>query len=193
MNGVSGEGAETEAFSRKKLEKASKFLSYVLRHKPEAIGLELDAKGWVSLPDLIQRAASEIELSQALIERVVATSDKQRFALSEDGARIRANQGHSVKVDLELRPETPPAVLYHGTATRFLSSIRKEGLRPGQRHHVHLSATVETAIAVGQRHGKPIVLEVAAREMAAQGHVFFRSDNGVWLTDKVPPSFLREG
>lgn len=192
MDGSNGGGAEATAFSRKKLEKTSKFLSYVLRHRPEAIGLELDANGWVSLPELIRKAASEIELSQALIERVVETSDKQRFALSEDAARIRANQGHSVKVDLELRPETPPAVLYHGTATRFLSSILREGLRPGQRHHVHLSAKVETAVAVGQRHGKPVVLEIAAEEMAAQGHVFFRSENGVWLTDKVPPSFLRE-
>ncbi len=192
VDGVEGGTAEPARVSRKTLEKTSKFLSFVLRHKPEAIGLELDAKGWVLLSELIEKAASEIQLTQALIERVVETSDKQRFALSEDGTRIRANQGHSVKVDLDLVPVDPPAVLYHGTATRFLSSILNEGLRPGRRHHVHLSTDVETATSVGQRHGKPVILTIASGEMHAQGHVFFRSDNGVWLTDKVPPAFLRE-
>ncbi len=178
--------------SKKQLEKTSKFLSFVLRHKPEAIGLELDPNGWVDLAELMEKASPEISLDRDLIEQVVASSDKQRFALSDDGERIRANQGHSVKVDLELTPKEPPAVLYHGTATRFLPSILKEGLRPGQRHHVHLSTDVETARSVGKRHGDPVILCVSATEMHLKGHLFFLSDNGVWLTDEVPPAFLRE-
>jgi len=178
--------------SKKQLEKTSKFLSFVLRHKPEAIGLELDPNGWVDLAELMEKASPEISLDRDLIEQVVASSDKQRFALSDDGERIRANQGHSVKVDLELSPMDPPAVLYHGTATRFLQSILKEGLRPGQRHHVHLSTDVETARSVGKRHGDPVILCISATEMHLKGHLFFLSDNGVWLTDEVPPAFLRE-
>lgn len=178
--------------SKKQLEKTSKFLSFVLRHKPEAIGLELDPNGWVDLAELMEKASPEISLDRDLIEQVVASSDKQRFALSDDGERIRANQGHSVKVDLELKPKDPPAVLYHGTATRFLPSILKEGLRPGQRHHVHLSTDVETARSVGKRHGDPVILCISATEMHLKGHLFFLSDNGVWLTDEVPPAFLRE-
>lgn len=177
--------------SKKQLEKTSKFLSFALRHKPESIGLELDPNGWVDLAELIEKASSEISLDRDLVQQVVVTSEKQRFALSEDGMRIRANQGHSVKVDLELTPKDPPALLYHGTATRFLPSILEEGLRPGQRHHVHLSADVDTATSVGQRHGVPVVLQIFAAAMQGQGHVFFLSKNGVWLTDKVPPAFLR--
>lgn len=192
MDAIDSGAAKTPQASKKQLEKTSKFLSFVLRHKPEAIGLELDPNGWVDLAELIEKASSEISLDRGLIQQVVATSDKQRFALSEDGERIRANQGHSVKVDLELTPKDPPTVLYHGTATRFLPSILEEGLRPGQRHHVHLSAEVETATSVGQRHGAPVVLQISAAEMLAQGHVFFLSKNGVWLTDKVPSAFLRE-
>ncbi len=178
--------------SKKQLEKTSKFLSFVLRHKPEAVGLELDPNGWADLVELMDKASSEISLDRNLIRQVVASSDKQRFALSDDGRRIRANQGHSVKVDLELRPKDPPAVLFHGTATRFLPSILQEGLRPGQRHHVHLSTDVETATSVGKRHGDPVILRVSASEMHSKGHLFFLSDNGVWLTDEVPPAFLRE-
>ncbi|WP_282610351.1 RNA 2'-phosphotransferase [Pelagibius sp. Alg239-R121] len=177
--------------SKKQLEKTSKFLSFVLRHKPEAIGIVLDANGWVPLSELIEKASSEIALTTDLIEQVVKTSEKQRFALSTDGDRIRANQGHSVQVDLELVPKIPPAILFHGTATRFLDSIQEEGLRPGQRHHVHLSADRETAIAVGQRHGKVVVLEIASGEMQAKGHRFFQSENGVWLTNRVPAKFMR--
>ena len=186
------QGSATAAPSKKQLEKTSKFLSFVLRHKPEAIGLDLDVNGWVALDLLIEKAAGEIALNRSLIEEVVRTSEKQRFALSEDGERIRANQGHSVKVDLQLEPKEPPAVLYHGTATRFLDSILAEGLRPGQRHHVHLSADEETAVAVGKRHGKPVVLKIASAEMQAQGFLFFLSENGVWLTDRVPPAYLTE-
>ncbi len=178
--------------TKKQLEKASKFLSFVLRHKPEAIGLELDANGWVSLESLIEKAATEMSLDRALVLEVIRTSDKQRFALSENGQNIRANQGHSVKVDLQLQEREPPSVLFHGTATRFLESIQAQGLRPGKRHHVHLSADRETAVAVGSRHGKPVVLSIAADRMRAEGFIFFLSENGVWLTEKVPPGFLSE-
>jgi len=173
------------------LVKTSKFLSLVLRHRPETIGLSLDAHGWADLDDLIARAAARGQtLTRDLIARVVAENDKQRFALSADGSRIRANQGHSVTVDLALEPQEPPETLYHGTATRNLRSIEREGLRRGQRHHVHLSADPATARIVGQRHGEPIVLRIAAATMRRDGHLFYRSANGVWLTDTVPPSYL---
>ncbi|MBT3289304.1 MAG: RNA 2'-phosphotransferase [Victivallales bacterium] len=175
----------------KRLIKTSKFLSLVLRHKPGTIGLVLDEQGWASVEELITAAGKHgRELSRELIREVVATSDKQRFALSEDGSRIRANQGHSVKVDLGLEPVTPPEVLFHGTATRFLPSIQAHGLKPSGRHHVHLSGDVETAVKVGSRHGKPIVLRVAAARMHAEGAPFYVSENGVWLTDHVQPAFF---
>lgn len=172
------------------LKRASKFLSYVVRHKPEDIGLKLNAEGWASIAELIEKAQPRITLSHNLIEQVVATSDKQRFKISGDGLRIRANQGHSINVDLKLKQTVPPPLLYHGTATRFSDSIMKNGLKPGQRHHVHLSTDVETATAVGQRYGKPLILKVDAQRMHKQGHEFFLSENNVWLTDAVPPEFI---
>lgn len=177
---------------QKQLDKVSKFLSFVLRHKPEAINLELDTQGWAGISDLIEKASSEIPLTAELIKQFVVTNDKQRFSLSEDGQRIRANQGHSIKVDLDLTPKTPPTNLYHGTATRFLPSILEKGLQPGQRHHVHLSIDIETATSVGQRYGKPVILQVASGEMYQQGYVFFLSKNGVWLTECVPPELLQK-
>jgi len=176
------------------LEKHSKFLSYVLRHKPDAIGLTLDAEGWAHLPTLISCAAAhgtQLDLEQ--IREIVRSNDKQRFALDEAGQRIRANQGHSVSVELGLQAVTPPATLYHGTATRFLDSIREQGLRAGSRQHVHLSALRDTAVNVGSRHGKPQVLVVNARAMHGQGHAFYCSDNGVWLTAAVPVGFIEFG
>ncbi|AQS64668.1 putative RNA 2'-phosphotransferase [Rhizobium rhizogenes] len=171
----------------------SKFLSYVLRHAPESIGLTLDAQGWADVADLLAKAnASGTPLDEAGLFSVVAESDKKRFTLSEDGRRIRAAQGHSVKVDLGQPPVEPPPQLYHGTATRFLEPILREGLRPGERQQVHLSADRKTAIAVGQRHGKPVVLIVDAGRMFADGYSFYRADNGVWLTDAVPFSYLAE-
>ena len=141
----------------------SKFLSLVLRHDPACIGLTLDAQGWADVDDLLQKAnAAGVPLTRALLDEIVRTSDKQRFALSTDGTRIRANQGHSIPVDLALEPVAPPNVLYHGTVARFLPSIRRKGLRRGQRHHVHLSADRETASRVGSRRGEPVVLTVAA-------------------------------
>ena len=175
----------------KRLVKTSKFLSLVLRHKPQTIGLELDDQGWASVDELIAAAGKQgTKLRSELIEEVVATNDKKRFALSEDGSRIRANQGHSVKVDLGLEPVAPPEFLYHGTATRFMASIRTQGLKPSGRHHVHLSPDRETAVKVGSRRGVPVVLRVEAGRMHAEGTVFYCSDNGVWLTDRVPPEFF---
>ncbi|MDH0612219.1 MULTISPECIES: RNA 2'-phosphotransferase [unclassified Agrobacterium] len=169
----------------------SKFLSYVLRHAPESIGLTLDAQGWADVADLLAKAnASGMPLDEAGLFSVVAESDKKRFTLSEDGRRIRAAQGHSVKVDLGQPPVEPPPQLFHGTATRFLESIMREGLRPGSRQQVHLSEDRTTAHSVGQRHGKPAVLVVDAGRMFSEGHRFYQADNGVWLTDEVPTAYL---
>ncbi|PIQ43703.1 MAG: RNA 2'-phosphotransferase [Gammaproteobacteria bacterium CG12_big_fil_rev_8_21_14_0_65_46_12] len=176
--------------SNSELKKASKFLSYVLRHCPDDIGLTLDRNGWAFISELIDKAKPQIVLTPALIKQVVETSDKQRFKISDDGQQIRANQGHSIKVDLELIPREPPAVLFHGTATRFLDSIKQEGLKPGQRHHVHLSADATTAKAVGQRYGKPVILKINSGSMSKQGYEFFLSDNNVWLTEHVPEQFI---
>jgi putative RNA 2'-phosphotransferase len=151
--------------SSKQLNKTSKFLSFVLRHKPEAIGLTLDANGWANLDELMDKANTSGEVSnldRALIQEVVDTSDKKRFIISDDRQRIRANQGHSVDVDLQLKPVAPPEFLYHGTATRFLESILANGLKPQQRQHVHLSTDIETATSVGQRYGKPVILKIKA-------------------------------
>jgi putative RNA 2'-phosphotransferase len=170
----------------------SKLLSYVLRHRPDSIGLTLDAHGWADVGELLACLAAQGKaVERALLERVVAENDKQRFALSEDRSRIRASQGHSIAVDLQLRAAEPPAVLYHGTASRFLKSILATGLRAGARHHVHLSADRDTATRVGARHGFPAVLIVDAARMHADGIDFYQSDNGVWLTGDVKPAYLR--
>jgi putative RNA 2'-phosphotransferase len=169
----------------------SRFLSFVLRHRPASIGLGLDDNGWADLDELIRLAnAHGHALDRAIVAAVVADNDKQRFTLDASANRIRANQGHSIKIELDLAPLTPPPLLYHGTASRFVDSIRAQGLHKGQRHHVHLSEQEATAIQVGQRHGRPIVLVVQAGEMSRAGHRFFRSDNGVWLTDNVPAGFI---
>lgn len=173
------------------LKRVSKFMSYVLRHRPDAIGLELDPAGWADIDGLIAKANADGQsLDRALIERVVAENDKQRFRISEDGLRIRASQGHSHGVDLALEPVAPPDILYHGTSETNLASIRASGLVRGRRQHVHLSPDIDTARKVAMRHGRPVVLEVAAGRMHAAGHAFYRSDNGVWLTDAVPPEYL---
>lgn len=171
----------------------SKFLSYVLRHEPHAIGLTLDREGWAEIDALIDGAKTAgRKLDVELIRAVVAGSDKKRFAISEDGRRIRAVQGHSTDtVAIQHEPKQPPEFLYHGTATRFLDSILAEGLRPGERHHVHLSQDIVTATAVGQRHGKPVVLEIEALRMHRQGFKFFQADNGVWLVAQVPNEFIQ--
>ena len=169
----------------------SKFLSLVLRHRPESIGIDLDAQGWTPIEALIAKAHRQgTEISESELRQVVAESDKQRFAVSEDGMRIRANQGHSVPVDLALNLQTPPAVLYHGTVARFLESIRRQGLIQGQRHHVHLSPDRDTAVKVGSRRGKAVVLEIDSQQMHKGGSVFYLSQNGVWLTDCVPAGYI---
>ncbi len=175
----------------KRLESTSKFLSLVLRHQPEVIGLSLDDAGWANVAELIELANKHKRpLTPELLQEVVLTNDKKRFAFSTDGSKIRASQGHSVVVDLELPVVTPPEFLYHGTATRFLESIKQQGLLPGSRQHVHLSADHATAIKVGQRHGKPIVLVVAALQMHESGYAFYYSENGVWLVAAVPVPFI---
>jgi putative RNA 2'-phosphotransferase len=175
-----------------KLVEVSKFLSYVLRHEPQAIGLLLDSEGWGSVDAMIDGAARQgHDLSRELVEQVVTTSDKKRFELSADAQRIRAVQGHSThSVDREFEPKQPPGILFHGTATRFVGSIRRDGLKPGSRHYVHLSIDAQTARAVGQRYGAPVVLTVDAGRMHAQGFVFHQAENRVWLTTSVPPQFL---
>jgi len=171
--------------------KLSKFLSLVLRHEPGKIGLALNPEGWASVDELIEKAnAAGKKFGRDDLLHVVATSDKKRFSLSSDGLRIRAAQGHSVSVELGLPPKEPPAVLYHGTATRFVQSIQSEGLKPQSRQQVHLSADEVTALRVGQRHGKPYIFRVEAGTMHAKGFKFYQADNGVWLTDHVPPEFL---
>jgi putative RNA 2'-phosphotransferase len=173
------------------LKTKSKFLSLVLRHQPEVAGITLDSSGWVAVGELLAgcaRAGQSISHGELL--EIVRTSDKQRFALSDDGLCIRANQGHSVEVELGYEPAEPPAVLYHGTAASALPSIRIVGLERRARHHVHLSERTDTATAVGGRHGKPIVLTVDAARMRADRLVFYRTPNGVWLTDEVPAKYL---
>ncbi|MFF4295129.1 RNA 2'-phosphotransferase [Streptomyces vinaceus] len=170
--------------------KVSKYVSKHLRHQPERIGLVLDPQGWVEIDDLLAAAAAHrFPISRAELDHVVAANDKQRFAV--DGTRIRANQGHTVPVDLDLPEAEPPAYLYHSTVAAALDAIRAEGLRPMARHHVHLSPDRETATRVGARRGRPVVLAVDAGAMRAAGHVFRVSANGVWLADAVPPQFLR--
>ncbi|WP_333755860.1 RNA 2'-phosphotransferase [Streptomyces sp. IBSBF 3352] len=170
--------------------KVSKYLSKHLRHQPERIGLVLDEGGWVEIDTLIAAARTHgFSFTRDELDHVVAANDKKRFAV--DGTRIRASQGHSVEVDLGLDPATPPPYLYHGTVAAHLGAIRAEGLRPMNRHDVHLSPDRETATRVGARRGRPVVLSVDTGAMHRDGHVFHVSANGVWLTKAVPPEYLR--
>lgn len=172
--------------------KASKFLSLVLRHQPEQIGIELDSAGWTDIRTLLDQAALHgLPLDRDSLETVVRESDKQRFSISTDGTRIRANQGHSVPVDLGLQAVPPPELLYHGTVPRFLEQIFQDGIKKMNRHAVHLSKDVETASKVGQRRGAAVILTVEAGKMHRDGLQFFCSDNGVWLTDEVPARYIQ--
>jgi putative RNA 2'-phosphotransferase len=164
----------------------SKKLALYLRHQPEKIGLRLDNAGWADVEDIL----AALHITRAELDEVVATNDKQRFAFNDDGSKIRASQGHSIPVELELPRQTPPAVLYHGTVDRFLDAILRDGLRPMNRQHVHLSATFDTARKVGARRGKPVILTVDAAAMDGDGDPFWLSANGVWLTDHVPPRHI---
>jgi putative RNA 2'-phosphotransferase len=170
----------------------SKLLSLVLRHAPETLGIVLDENGWTSVDELIATAqAAGHPLDHETLRMIVATSDKQRFTISDDGLRIRAAQGHSVEVDLDLHPSAPPPTLFHGTAKQNVDAILAEGLRPGRRRHVHLSPDEETARRVGMRHGTPVIFQVDTGRMHADGQIFWRADNGVWLTTRVAPAYLK--
>jgi putative RNA 2'-phosphotransferase len=177
----------------KKLAKLSKFMSLVLRHQPETIGLTLDAEGWADVTDMLARMNQHgTKCDLPLLEQVVTTNDKQRFAFNADHTKIRANQGHSVEIDLALRPQAPPEILLHGTVAKFLDSILAQGLLPGSRQHVHLSTDEAVARSVGARRGQPVVLRIRAGDMHRAGHEFFCSENGVWLTTQVPAQYLAE-
>lgn len=171
--------------------RVSKLLSLVLRHDPARIGIVLDDAGWTSIAALLERLeATGTSVTREELDAIVRTSDKRRFAVSDDGLRIRASQGHSVDVDLGYAPAAPPEVLFHGTVAKFLSSIRAQGLIRGERHHVHLSAAEDTARQVGGRRGRPVILQIRADVMARDGHAFLLSANGVWLTEHVPASYI---
>lgn len=175
----------------KRLVTVSKFISKHLRHEPEGLGLTLAPGGWVEVEALLGGARRiGFPISLAELQQVVAESDKQRFAFNETGTLIRANQGHSTEVELDLPQATPPDVLYHGTVDKFIDAILVEGLSKMARHHVHLSPDVETATKVGSRRGRPVILVVDTAAMVAAGHTFYLSANGVWLTDHVPPKYL---
>lgn len=168
----------------------SKFLALVLRHKPEAAGISLDEHGWADVDELVAGISKQRSFSMQMLEEIVATDAKKRYSFNESHTLVRANQGHSIPVDVDLEAIDPPAVLYHGTATKYIDAIRVEGLLAKSRLHVHLSSDSETAIKVGRRHGEPVVLKVDAKAMADHGISFFLSANGVWLTKEVPPEYL---
>ncbi|MBN2497039.1 MAG: RNA 2'-phosphotransferase [Deltaproteobacteria bacterium] len=169
----------------------SKYLSFILRHRPDKGGIELDAEGWVCIEDVLRALDRRgFRVDRRALDEVVRTNDKQRFCVDASSSRIRAAQGHSIEVDLRLEPIEPPELLYHGTVDRFLPSIRTQGLLKQKRRHVHLSPDEATASAVGGRRGRPVVLVIRAAQMHGQGYAFFLSDNGVWLTEHVPPRFI---
>ena len=170
----------------------SRFLALILRHRPDVIGITLDEHGWADTDALIKGIAAKQPFDRKMLEEIVATDEKMRYSFNEDGTKIRANQGHSVKVDVELTEQQPPEFLYHGTGEKYVPFIDKEGLKPQSRLYVHLSADHETAVKVGTRHGRPVVYKVHTGEMREYGYRFFISANGVWLTDRVPPVFLEK-
>lgn len=172
------------------LTKASKYISLILRHKPETIGITLDKNGWANVKDLIKGVNKTHRLDMEMLEEIVATDDKQRYSFNEDKTLIRANQGHSIDVDVELEELEPPEYLWHGTGTKYVESIRKTGLIPKSRLYVHMSESYMTAMQTGARHGKPMVFCVKAEDMYKDGYKFYKSKNGVWLTKFVPVEYL---
>ncbi|MER0437944.1 RNA 2'-phosphotransferase [Emticicia sp. W12TSBA100-4] len=166
----------------------SKYLSLILRHQPQSIGLVLDPNGWADVDELLNK--SKLKFSFQQLVEVVEKNDKQRFILSDDQTKIRANQGHSIKIDLDLTPQIPPPILYHGTVEKYLDSIRTEGLKKMNRNHVHLSKDIETAQKVGNRRGIAIILKIDAEAMNNDKILFYCSENGVWLTDNVPTKYI---
>lgn len=173
------------------LESTSKFISLILRHKPDTIGITLDEHGWANVTELIEGISKTRPFDMKMLEEIVDTDEKQRYSFNEDKTLIRANQGHSVSVDVELRQVLPPQYLYHGTGEKYVSSIEAQGLIPKSRLYVHLSSDYDTAVKVGSRHGKPVVYRISAKQMADDGYIFYKSVNGVWLTEKVPVKYLR--
>lgn len=174
------------------LKETSKFISLILRHKPEAIGITLDEHGWANVDDLIAGISKTQPIDMAMLEQIVAEDEKQRYSFNDDKTLIRANQGHSIPVDVEFEEKEPPEVLYHGTGEKFVSSIDAQGLIPKSRLYVHLSSDEDTAVKVGQRHGKPVIYVVKSRKMFQDGYIFYQSVNGVWLTKEVPLSYLEK-
>lgn len=175
------------------LKKTSVFISLILRHKPEVIGITLDHHGWAKVDELIKgiNASGKYSINMPMLEEIVRTDNKQRYSFNEDKTKLRANQGHSVKVDVELKEAVPPEILYHGTGEKYVDSINAEGLKPKSRLYIHLSKDAETAVKVGSKHGKPIVYTVASGEMHKQGYTFYVSENGVWLTKNIPVDFIK--
>lgn len=174
------------------LNETSKYISLILRHKPETIGITLDEHGWANVDELIAGIAKTQSFDMAILEEIVATDNKQRYSFNEDHTLIRANQGHSIPVDVELKEICPPEILYHGTGEKYVSSIDEQGLIPKSRLYVHLSKDEETAVNVGKRHGKPVVYKVHSGDMKKDGYVFYQSVNGVWLTKSVPVKYLEK-
>jgi RNA:NAD 2''-phosphotransferase len=176
------------------ISKTSKFIALILRHKPETIGITLDEHGWADVKELINgiNATGKHHLDMALLEEIVRTDEKQRYSFNEEHTLIRANQGHSIHVDVELKESIPPAVLYHGTGEKYVSSIDEQGLIPKSRLYVHMSADKETAKTVGSRHGKPVIYEIDCKAMEHDGYKFYLSENHVWLTKAVPAKYLRK-
>ena len=174
------------------LKETGKFISLILRHKPDVIGITLDEHGWANVDELIAGVSKTHPLNMSTLEQIVAEDEKQRYSFNEDKTLIRANQGHSIPVDVELKQKEPPEILFHGTGEKYMESIRMQGLLPRTRLYVHLSDDAETAKTVGARHGKPVVLVVRSGQMHRDGYRFYRSVNGVWLTKMVPPEYLKE-
>ncbi len=172
------------------LESTSKFISLILRHKPETIGIELDEHGWANVEELIAGISKTHNFDMDMLEEIVRTDNKQRYSFNENKTLIRANQGHSIPVDVELERVSPPEYLYHGTGEKYKNAIDSEGLKSKSRLYVHLSGDIDTAVSVGKRHGKPVVFRVSSGKMEEAGYDFFRSVNGVWLTKRVPVGYL---
>ncbi len=171
---------------------SSRFLSLILRHHPEVIGIQLDEHGWADVSELIEGISRTRPFDLELLDKIVAKDEKQRYSFNKDKTLIRANQGHSIPVDVELEKKIPPAILWHGTGEKYVESILKQGLLPMSRLYVHLSSDYDTAVKVGSRHGKPVVFEVAAGEMQKSGYDFYQSVNRVWLTKSVPAAYLKK-
>lgn len=173
-----------------KYESMGKLISLILRHKPDVIGITLDEHGWANVDELIKSVNKRHKLTMEMLEEIVATDNKQRYSFNEDKTKIRANQGHSINVDVELEEIAPPEYLWHGTARKYVDSIIKDGLIPKSRLYVHLSDNYDTAVNVGKRHGEPVVLCIWAGDMYRDGHKFYRSKNGVWLVKHVPVEYM---